>query len=62
VADVDLRIEVVDDGNGIPTGSHRGFGLSAMEERAAEVGGSCTVAPGAAGGTRVVALLPLGVP
>ncbi|MGZ4609251.1 MAG: sensor histidine kinase [Actinomycetes bacterium] len=56
-----LRIEVADDGCGIPdrrTGT--GVGLAAMAERAAELGGSCTVRTTAGGGTCVVARLPLG--
>ncbi len=57
-----VGIEVVDDGRGIPSGTVRGVGLCAMDERAAEVGGVCTVDPCALGGTRVVALLPLGGP
>jgi signal transduction histidine kinase len=61
-ADDVLRIEVVDDGRGIRTGTVRGVGLVAMTERAAEVGGTCTVGAAAPGGTRVVAMLPLGTP
>jgi signal transduction histidine kinase len=55
-----LEVEVEDDGVGIPAGTRRGVGLTAMRERAAEVGGTCQVEqrPGA-GGTRVVAHLPL---
>lgn len=54
-----LRLEVVDDGSGIADGTPPGVGLAAMRERAAEVGGSCTVAPADGRGTRVVAVLPL---
>ena len=52
-----LRLEIEDDGAGLATGSI-GIGLQTMKERAAELGGSCEIAPGARGGTRVTALLP----
>jgi signal transduction histidine kinase len=58
-ADGALRLEVVDDGSGITEGTPPGVGLAAMRERAAEVGGSCTVAPVDGHGTRVLAVLPL---
>jgi signal transduction histidine kinase len=54
-----LCLEVQDDGQGIAPGHHMGVGLRSMGERAAELGGTLTVEPGAAGGTRVRALLPL---
>ncbi len=55
----DIRIEVSDDGRGMAPDAVGGVGLRAMRERAAELGGSCTVqsAPGA--GTSVRAVLPL---
>jgi signal transduction histidine kinase len=57
-----LEVEVEDDGVGIRPGTPRGVGLTAMRERAAEVGGTCQVEPRPeAGGTRVVAHLPLPV-
>jgi two-component system, NarL family, sensor kinase len=56
-----LRIEVVDDGAGPARGWEPGFGLTSMQERAAELGGSCQAGPCPAGGGRVLALLPLGV-
>ncbi len=37
-----------------------GVGLSSMRERAAELGGTCTVEAPASGGTRVRAYLPCG--
>ena len=58
-ADGALRLEVVDDGSGIAEGTPPGVGLAAMRERAAEVGGTCTVAPAETRGTRVLAVLPL---
>ncbi|MCW2637498.1 MAG: sensor histidine kinase [Blastococcus sp.] len=58
-ADGVLRLEIVDDGGGIAEGTPLGVGLAAMRERAAEVGGSCSVTPGDGSGTRVLAVLPL---
>lgn len=54
-----LRLEVADDGRGIPEDRSAGVGLSSMRERAGELGGSCTVEVAASGGTRVAAFLPL---
>ncbi len=55
-----LMITVADDGIGIDPDRTAGVGLSSMQERAAELGGGCTVGPCAAGGTQVTAWLPLG--
>jgi signal transduction histidine kinase len=60
-ADGALQVEVVDDGRGLAPTDGFGVGLTAMEERAAEVGGRCTVTEGQPCGTRVVAVLPLEV-
>jgi signal transduction histidine kinase len=56
-----LMIEVVDDGVGLGNGrqQNNGLGLLSMRERAAELGGTCLIEPGAGGGTRVLASLPL---
>ncbi len=54
-----LTVEVTDDGAGLPAEPVPGVGLSSMRERAAETGGSCEVATGPDGGTRVTARLPL---
>jgi signal transduction histidine kinase len=54
-----LQVVVDDDGVGMPDPYHVGIGLTSIRERAEELGGSCTVARRAAGGTRVLALLPL---
>ncbi len=54
-----LCLEVQDDGQGIAPARRMGVGLRSMRERATELGGTLTVEPGAAGGTRVRALLPL---
>jgi signal transduction histidine kinase len=61
-ADGLLRLEVVDDGKGIPGGAVGGVGLAAMRERAIEIGGECTVTQAEPNGTRVLALLPLDTP
>jgi signal transduction histidine kinase len=63
VDDAQLRLEVVDDGVGVPAQrDDRGtvVGLAAMAERAAELGGACSIGV-RGGGTSVVAVLPLRV-
>jgi signal transduction histidine kinase len=55
-----LTVEVVDDGRGLPAEVVAGVGLSSMRERAEEMGGTCRVQAGTAGGTRVLAVLPRG--
>jgi signal transduction histidine kinase len=54
-----LSITIVDDGVGIPSERRSGVGLLSMRERAAELGGACTIEPAASGGTCVRASLPL---
>ena len=55
-----LELEIADDGMGVPAEqSSTGVGLHSMHERAAELGGTCVVEPSDAGGTRVLARLPL---
>ncbi len=54
-----LVLEVIDDGCGIPEERKAGVGLTSMRERAAELGGSFNVERLSAGGTRVVARLPV---
>ena len=54
-----LRLEIVDDGVGLRAEHTAGVGLLSMRERAAELGGACAVEPIPAGGTRVLARLPL---
>jgi signal transduction histidine kinase len=54
-----LRLEICDDGVGLPMARHMGVGLHSLRERAAELGGSCVVESVPTGGTRVCALLPL---
>jgi signal transduction histidine kinase len=59
--DGELRVEVSDDGVGLPAGGARapGVGLYSMRERAEELGGSCRIGPSPPCGTRVLARLPL---
>jgi signal transduction histidine kinase len=54
-----LMLEIEDDGLGPPDGYRAGVGLTAMGERAEELGGELGVEPRAGGGTRVWARLPL---
>ncbi|GAA4140162.1 hypothetical protein GCM10022416_27090 [Actinomadura keratinilytica] len=55
----DLHVTVGDDGVGLPSEPRAGVGLTSMRERAAELGGYCTVGPGPNGGTLVRAWLPI---
>jgi signal transduction histidine kinase len=54
-----LLVEVADDGVG-PGGGADGVGTASMRERAAELGGTLEVGPGATGGTTVSARIPIG--
>ena len=54
-----LEIEIIDDGVGLSPGWQKGVGVTAIQERSAELGGICTVASAPPGGTRVWARLPL---
>ncbi len=58
LADV-LQLEVSDDGIGLAPKRPTGVGLTAMRERAAELGGTCTVESAIPAGTRVLARLPI---
>lgn len=58
----DLRLEVCDDGAGLPDGWRAGVGITAMRERAAELGGELTIEPARPRGTRIMARLPIGRP
>ena len=55
-----LHLEVTDDGCGIAPAVRHGVGLTSMCERAAELGGVCTIGPGEQGGTLVSVVLPIG--
>jgi len=54
-----VELDITDDGIGIPPRHPAGVGLTAMRERAAELGGRTAIAPVAPHGTRVHATLPL---
>ena len=56
----DLRLEIGDDGAGMPEGWRSGVGITSMRERVAELGGELAVEPGHPSGTRVIACLPMG--
>jgi len=55
-----LLLQVSDNGIGLTDGYRAGVGLTSMRERAAELGGDCTVENISSGGTRVCARLPIG--
>jgi len=58
VEDGDLVLRVRDDGTGVQPDAVPGVGLTSMEERAAEVGGTLLIDSGA-DGTTVTARLPM---
>ena len=53
-----LRLDITDDGSGLPADRPAGVGLSAMRERAAELGGDVFISS-ADVGTHVSARLPI---
>jgi two-component system, NarL family, sensor kinase len=55
----DLRLEVCDDGTGMPDGWRAGVGITAMRERVAELGGEMAIDRSGPHGTRITARLPL---
>ncbi|MFE7767368.1 ATP-binding protein [Streptomyces sp. NPDC057438] len=57
-----LLLTITDNGCGLPVPLRPGVGLGSMRERAAEIGGDCSVRTRSEGGTEVVALLPRGLP
>jgi signal transduction histidine kinase len=59
VLDGDLFLEIMDDGIGLPEDRSPGIGLWSMKERAAELGGTCTIESPSGGGVMVRARLPL---
>jgi signal transduction histidine kinase len=59
IADVSLEVEVTDDGHGWDGPLIPGVGIQSMRERAADLGGTLTIARVPGGGTRVLARLPL---
>ena len=56
----DLVLTLTDDGTGIAPDAPAGVGLVSLRERAAELGGRCSVTCPTDGGTVVRALLPAG--
>jgi signal transduction histidine kinase len=57
--DTELKLNVTDDGRGVPQPYRAGVGLTSMRERAAEVGGTCHIVSPPGGGTQVSARIPL---
>jgi two-component system, NarL family, sensor kinase len=55
-----LRLEVEDDGVGVPDEFAGGIGMASIRERAHELGGTLVVERRLPSGTRVLAILPLG--
>jgi signal transduction histidine kinase len=55
-----LHLRVADDGQGFAESTRTGVGLASMRERAAELGGTCTIKAQQGTGTEVTAVLPLG--
>ena len=60
-SDQQVEMTITDDGIGLPADATPGVGISSMRERAAELGGTCTVTTGSPG-TIVRAALPTGGP
>jgi len=55
-----LHLSITDDGHSLPAAYTPGVGITAMHERAEELGGVCRVEGAAQGGTTIWARLPLG--
>ena len=53
-----VRLEVTDDGRGLPAATPSGFGLLGLRERAARLGGRLDVVPAPGGGTTLVVEVP----
>lgn len=60
VKDDQLMLSVTDNGATQSTAYNVGIGLQSMQERAAELGGTFTIQSGEAGGTCIIARLPIG--
>ncbi|MDH3943512.1 MAG: sensor histidine kinase, partial [Anaerolineae bacterium] len=54
-----LRLQVSDDGQGLPEDRRAGVGLNSMRERAEEIGGEFQIESPSKNGTRIIARLPL---
>jgi signal transduction histidine kinase len=59
LTDNSLLLEVSDDGKGLSTKARAGIGTASMRERAAELGGECTIQTISPSGVRVSARLPI---
>lgn len=57
--DGDLRLEIRDDGIGLPADAQASVGLHSMSERAEELGGTCVIESNGGNGTKVSARLPI---
>jgi signal transduction histidine kinase len=57
----DLHVVIEDDGVGLPEQFRAGVGITSMRERAAELGGSWSIARRDPSGTTVRAVLPIRV-
>jgi len=57
--DGQLLVRVSDDGDGLPAPWRAGVGVASMRERAAELGGTCSMEQPDDGGTCVIARLPV---
>src|SRR4051794_39288746 len=60
--DGELRLDVVDDGAGVPPHAPAGHGLESMRRRATDLGGRVIIKPVSPHGTVVSAMLPMGSP
>ena len=56
-----IRVIVEDDGIGIPAAPESGLGLKGMRERLAALDGRLTLGPRPGGGTRLAAVIPVGM-
>ncbi|MBA2453547.1 MAG: GAF domain-containing sensor histidine kinase [Chloroflexia bacterium] len=56
-----LKVDITDNGTRLPDTWESGVGLRSMRERAAELGGTCSVESLESGGTRIAASLPVWV-
>jgi signal transduction histidine kinase len=54
-----IELSVRDNGNGVQESSQAGFGLRGLAERAAQLGGACTLKPAAEGGALLEISLPV---
>lgn len=58
-ADTALTLQIQDDGRGLPESWQQGVGLRSIRERAADLGGQCTITSPPEGGTLIEVTLPL---